>query len=314
MVYAVISDIHSNKEATEAVLEDISEKGITEIFCIGDIVGYGADPAACCALTSKYCKSVMGNHDAYLVNIFFHNLKKESKGLISWWRQKRNPVDQQRDFGSLFRGPPTPLAYATVLAHNADLQDKHKRFLANLPLEIITENAILSHQSPGTDAYDYKRQEKGQELASYADYVVTAKDYFSEEAETIEKNGLVHTVLQYKHARPGAYALAAVQLLGKDVGIMGHSHLANFIAYPKNEKINTDKIQAVIITKNLQRSGRKNAKSAFELPLHPEFVYLLNPGSVGQPRDHDPRASYMIVYENRVVWCKIPYPANEAFD
>ena len=144
--------------------------------------------------------------------------------------------------------------------------------------------------------------------------VLAAKDYFSEGAETVEKDGLVHTILKYKHARPGAYGLAAIQHAGKQSGIMGHNHLANFIAYPKDEKIFTDKIMAVFITKNLQKSGRNNAKSAFELVLHPEFVYLLNPGSVGQPRDHDPRASYLIVYEDRVVWYKIPYPANKACD
>ena len=310
MVYAVISDIHSNKEALETVLEDISEKEITEIFCTGDIVGYGTDPVACCELISKYCKSVMGNHDAYLVSKFFSDLRK-GKGFMNWWRQRRSPVDFQRDFGSLFRGVVSPLTYATVMTNKDELLDKHKRFLANLPLEIVLENAILSHHSPGTKSYDQTRKEKGWDTADYADYVLTAGDYFSEEAETVEKDGLVHTILEYKHARPAAYALAAVQQMGKDRGIMGHNHLANFIAYPKNEKIYTDKVQAVLITKNLQKSERKNIPSAFELIFQPEFVYLLNPGSVGQPRDHDPRASYMIVYEDRVIWHKLPYPANE---
>jgi predicted phosphodiesterase len=311
MAYAVISDIHSNREATEVVLDDISEKGVTDIYCLGDIVGYGADPTACCELIRKHCKSIMGNHDAYVVSKFFEHLRKEGKSFVDWWRHRRNPVDFQRDFGSLFRGTVNPRAYFTVLANHAELSDKHKRFLANLPLEIVTERAILSHHSPGTEAYDYKRKEKGRETADYADYVLTARDYFLEDAETVEKDGLVHTILEYKHARPGVYALAMMQQLGKNLGIMGHNHVASFIAYPKGEKIYDNQVSAVFITKNLQKCGRSNKKSAFELALNPEFVYLLNPGSVGQPRDHDPRASYMIVHENRVIWYKLPYPANK---
>ncbi|MFM8723505.1 MAG: metallophosphoesterase family protein, partial [Planctomycetaceae bacterium] len=41
---ALISDIHGNLEALKAVLADIRSKGITEIFCLGDVVGYGPNP------------------------------------------------------------------------------------------------------------------------------------------------------------------------------------------------------------------------------------------------------------------------------
>ncbi|HKH44203.1 MAG TPA: metallophosphoesterase family protein [Thermoanaerobaculia bacterium] len=50
------------------------------------------------------------------------------------------------------------------------------------------------------------------------------------------------------------------------------------------------------------------------IKLHPEGRYLINPGSIGQPRDRDPRASYM-VYDSRrrvVRWYRIPYPIAEA--
>ena len=46
---ALISDIHGNHEALAAVLADIKQKGIKDIFCLGDTVGYGADPAKCLA-------------------------------------------------------------------------------------------------------------------------------------------------------------------------------------------------------------------------------------------------------------------------
>jgi len=67
---AVISDIHSNLEALEAVLEDIKAQGIIEIICLGDIVGYASEVSACLLrIRELECPVVMGNHDeaAYLV-------------------------------------------------------------------------------------------------------------------------------------------------------------------------------------------------------------------------------------------------------
>ena len=47
MRVAVISDVHANSPALEAVLEDIDATGADEIWCLGDLVGYGPDPDAC---------------------------------------------------------------------------------------------------------------------------------------------------------------------------------------------------------------------------------------------------------------------------
>ena len=61
---AFISDIHANIEALEAVLVDIDSQGADEIFCLGDIVGYGAAPSECLELVRSRCSvTVMGNHD-----------------------------------------------------------------------------------------------------------------------------------------------------------------------------------------------------------------------------------------------------------
>lgn len=60
---AIISDIHSNLEALQAVLEDISRQNVKEIYCLGDIVGYGPNPRECVDLVMQ-CKIVLlGNHD-----------------------------------------------------------------------------------------------------------------------------------------------------------------------------------------------------------------------------------------------------------
>ena len=63
MRVAVIADIHSNLEALKAVLADL--KDVQEIWCLGDVVGYGPNPNECCEVIKEkanYC--VLGNHDA----------------------------------------------------------------------------------------------------------------------------------------------------------------------------------------------------------------------------------------------------------
>ncbi len=61
---ALISDIHANLEALEVVLADIKRQGITDIYCLGDIIGYGPNPRECIDLVMRNCKiSLLGNHD-----------------------------------------------------------------------------------------------------------------------------------------------------------------------------------------------------------------------------------------------------------
>jgi predicted phosphodiesterase len=60
---AIISDIHSNLEALEVVLTDIKAQGITEIYCLGDIIGYGPNPRECIDLIMQCQICILGNHD-----------------------------------------------------------------------------------------------------------------------------------------------------------------------------------------------------------------------------------------------------------
>ncbi|MHC4986676.1 MAG: metallophosphoesterase family protein, partial [Planctomycetota bacterium] len=50
---AIISDIHSNTEALTAVLDDIRQREVQRIVCLGDIVGYGPDPRQCLELVRQ---------------------------------------------------------------------------------------------------------------------------------------------------------------------------------------------------------------------------------------------------------------------
>jgi predicted phosphodiesterase len=61
---AIISDIHANLEALEAVLADIRQQNISEIYCLGDIIGYGPNPCECIDRVIATCQiCLLGNHD-----------------------------------------------------------------------------------------------------------------------------------------------------------------------------------------------------------------------------------------------------------
>ena len=60
---AIISDIHSNLEALQAVLGDIASQNVQEIYCLGDVVGYGPNPRECVDLVMKCRVVLLGNHD-----------------------------------------------------------------------------------------------------------------------------------------------------------------------------------------------------------------------------------------------------------
>jgi len=61
---AIISDIHGNLEALQAVFADIRQQGVDETFCLGDIVGYGPNPCECLDLIIENCRvGLLGNHD-----------------------------------------------------------------------------------------------------------------------------------------------------------------------------------------------------------------------------------------------------------
>jgi diadenosine tetraphosphatase ApaH/serine/threonine PP2A family protein phosphatase len=60
---ALISDVHSNLEALHVVLDDIHQQAITEIYCLGDIIGYGPNPRECLDKVRRLQVCILGNHD-----------------------------------------------------------------------------------------------------------------------------------------------------------------------------------------------------------------------------------------------------------
>jgi diadenosine tetraphosphatase ApaH/serine/threonine PP2A family protein phosphatase len=83
---AIISDIHANEEALGAVFADIASQKADEIVCLGDIVGYGANPKECCALIQEKCGMILlGNHDAAaLGKLSTEHFNVHAKIAIEW--------------------------------------------------------------------------------------------------------------------------------------------------------------------------------------------------------------------------------------
>lgn len=118
MRLAIISDIHSNYEALTVVLREIDRRGVDAIYCLGDIVGYCADAAACVDLVMSRCDgAVRGNHDVAV---------SMDKGVDYL------PKDAQK-----------------AAIHNREqLSDEQIDYLNNLPLVLKAGNCTFVHSTP----------------------------------------------------------------------------------------------------------------------------------------------------------------------
>jgi predicted phosphodiesterase len=92
---ALISDIHANFEALEATFYDIAERAVDRIVCLGDIVGYNSDAAACIALIrGADCICVAGNHDlAACGRITTRKFPSAAARAVAWTRQQLSADD-----------------------------------------------------------------------------------------------------------------------------------------------------------------------------------------------------------------------------
>jgi predicted phosphodiesterase len=83
---AVLSDVHSNKPALESVLDAIEEAAVDELWCLGDMVGYGADPDVCTALVRERCDvCLVGNHDLAVVGSLDISSFSDSAAAAAEW-------------------------------------------------------------------------------------------------------------------------------------------------------------------------------------------------------------------------------------
>ncbi len=95
MKFALISDIHANYEALTKVLADIETQKVDTIHCLGDIIGYGAEPGLCLEAVSKYCDvKLMGNHEyAALGLIYTEHYNAAAKESSEWTKTQLSDND-----------------------------------------------------------------------------------------------------------------------------------------------------------------------------------------------------------------------------
>jgi len=116
--YAVIGDIHGNLPALEAVLADIRREGVDQILCVGDVVGYGANPRECLhVMMERECPVVAGNHDFGAVGrVDLTYFNADARDAIEWTREQ---LDQQE-----------------------------RAYLSGLPLIVTLDDISLVHSTP----------------------------------------------------------------------------------------------------------------------------------------------------------------------
>jgi diadenosine tetraphosphatase ApaH/serine/threonine PP2A family protein phosphatase len=128
---AIISDVHSNLAALSTVLEDIEQRGATEIVCLGDVVGYGPNPRECIDLVREKCRlCVMGNHDHAII-YEPTNFNSAAERAAYWTRQ--------------------------VLEAEPDVSLRNARweFLAKLPVRAKEDQILFVHASPRRPINEY---------------------------------------------------------------------------------------------------------------------------------------------------------------
>ncbi len=131
MPVAIIADLHANLEALEKVTEDIEEQGIKEIICLGDLVGYGPNPAEIVERAMGWPVVLMGNHDEAVVKEAYA-FNPVARAAVNWTRHRLTP--------GFFSGR---------------LKRERWKFLQELRLTHKTDDALFVHGSPRDPTMEY---------------------------------------------------------------------------------------------------------------------------------------------------------------
>ncbi|MDA3960852.1 MAG: metallophosphoesterase family protein [Planctomycetota bacterium] len=232
---ALISDIHGNRIALDAVFEDMRTQDVEAVYCLGDVVGYGPEPMVCMEKVIKACDRehmIMGNHDHAVVHepIGFNRSARQAAlwtnkvakpGALNWFGRKR----------------------------------RQWAWLTSLPTSFTQERALFVHASPRQHLEEYILEEHTKGIS------FTGEDpqlLLQENFELVDQ-----------------------------VAFIGHSHRPGLIT-----------------------GDDYSWHTLREMDYHwvlDERPAIVNIGSVGQPRDMDPRSCYVIYDGKEVWWRRVEY-------
>jgi len=130
---AVVTDIHANLPALEAALEAIDAAGVDETWCLGDVVGYGAEPDECADLARDRCDlCLVGNHDlAVLGALDIAAFSEAAAAAVAWtrgqiaartleWLRELEPAGEREGIGLFHASPRDPVWEYVLSAEQAD--------------------------------------------------------------------------------------------------------------------------------------------------------------------------------------------------
>jgi diadenosine tetraphosphatase ApaH/serine/threonine PP2A family protein phosphatase len=133
MRVAAITDVHANLPALEAVLEAIEVSGAEQIWCLGDVLGYGVEPDACAELVRERCDLCLaGNHDmAVLGELDIASFSEAAAEAVAWTRdnvaettleflRELGPSGEREGLGLFHASPRDPVWEYVLSAEQAD--------------------------------------------------------------------------------------------------------------------------------------------------------------------------------------------------
>jgi diadenosine tetraphosphatase ApaH/serine/threonine PP2A family protein phosphatase len=257
MRYAILSDIHGNYEALQAVVDDIDtlclEDGVKcdALWCLGDVVGYGPDPNACVRTIRDMCDlSVAGNHDfGASGEVDLNEFSDMARESLIWTREQLLP--QEIDF----------------------LKTRPDRTTVPMP-----EDITLVHGSPVVPLWEYLLTPEAAALS-----FISFPTRFC----------LVgHTHL------PTIYLQESARFNQPRVPVLA-AHSRHVMEYGSDEGYDEPTTaQMQVITTMPPCFTISSMPYDWWLPEE-QMRAIINPGSVGQPRDGDPRAAYVIYDTDR---------------
>ena len=214
MRLAIVSDIHANLPALEAVLADAQSARVDQLWCLGDVVGYGAHPDECTSLIAERCSlCLVGNHDlAVLGELDDADFSPAAAAAVRWTRETAKPETIE--------------------------------FLRGLEPADESREVALYHASPRDPVWEY----------------VLWPDQAAE----------------------------CIAVQAARVSLVGHSHVALF--FVMSEDGDRRSSGRAIKLEDVAKGAQASAGTRLDLS---EGRWLVNPGSVGQPRDGDPRAAWL---------------------
>jgi diadenosine tetraphosphatase ApaH/serine/threonine PP2A family protein phosphatase len=240
---AIISDLHANVPALETALADARTRGAQRYVCLGDVIGYGAQPRECLDEVMRLCVAepfdvralpgepalapglcLLGNHEHALMS-HAEDFNPKARAAIEWTRDELNRADRATSYA-------------------------YWEFLDSLEPKACDEVAMFAHGSPRDPVREYLLPRDIQDAAK----------------------------MRANFAR-----------MERDVCFVGHSHVP------------------AIYYEDGRLFRPKGSEGPYSLGARPGARAIVNVGSVGQPRDGDPRLSYVIYDGETVAFVRLDY-------